>query len=260
MILRERQNHIISALRTGGAASVHELATTLAVSESTIRRDLDILDRNGELTRTYGGAVLNPRRTVDADGAGAIERPFADIDSQDDELKSRMADAAADLVVDGSVVILDIGTTTARIARRLRGRDITVVTSSLAVLDELRDDDVVRLVMLGGVVRRNYRTLVGSLAELALSQISADMVFLSCTGVRANGHVVDNMAVEAPIKQAMIAASEKVVLLASETKFPGSGALRLCSVADVDVLITTTGAPADTLALCRNAGGEVVVA
>jgi DeoR/GlpR family transcriptional regulator of sugar metabolism len=260
MLLRERQNLILSALRTGGAASVHELAEAMAVSESTIRRDLDILDRNGELTRTYGGAVLSPGRTVDDDDATRIERPFADIDSQDDALKERLADAAAAVVVDGSVIILDIGTTTARIARRLRGRDVTVVTSSLAVLDELRDDDVVRLVMLGGVVRRNYRTLVGSLAELALSQISADMLFLSCTGVRANGHVVDNMAVEAHIKQAMIAASEKIVLLASEKKFPGSGALRLCSVTDVDVLVTTDGAPDDALALCRNAGGQVVVA
>jgi DeoR/GlpR family transcriptional regulator of sugar metabolism len=109
------------------------------------------------------------------------------------------------------------------------------------------------------VASRNYRSLVGSLAELALSQISADVVFLSCTGVRANGHVVDNMAVEAPIKQSMIAASDKVVLLASEAKFPGTGALRLCSLADVDVLITTSGAPEETLALCRNTGGEVTV-
>ncbi|WP_066523007.1 DeoR/GlpR family DNA-binding transcription regulator [Curtobacterium ammoniigenes] len=258
MILRERQNRIMSALRIDGAASVRELAEALAVSESTIRRDLEILDRNGELTRTYGGAVLKPGATVQETGPGDVEEPFnatADVD-----LKTRLADAAAAMVPDGSVIILDIGTTTPILARRLRGRDITVITSNLAVFDELRDDEAVRVVLLGGVVRRNYRTLVGSLAELALSQVSADIVFLSCTGVRANGHVVDNMAVEAPIKQSMIAASDKVVLLASEVKFPGTGALRLCSLADVDVLVTTTGAPDETLALCRNAGGEVTIA
>ncbi|WP_431278650.1 DeoR/GlpR family DNA-binding transcription regulator [Leifsonia poae] len=257
MILRDRQNRIISALRVDGAASVRELAVALDVSESTIRRDLEILDRNGELTRTYGGAMLKPGTTVEEHGEQAWEGEFDG--ATDVHLKSAIADAAAELVVDGSVVILDIGTTTPLLARRLRGRDITVITSNLAVFDELRDDEAVRVVLLGGVVRRNYRSLVGSLAELALSQISADVVFLSCTGVRANGHVVDNMAVEAPIKQSMIAASDKVVLLASEAKFPGTGALRLCSLTDVDVLVTTSGAPEETIALCRNAGGEVFV-
>ncbi|WP_348786722.1 DeoR/GlpR family DNA-binding transcription regulator [Leifsonia sp. NPDC080035] len=257
MILRERQNRIMTALRTDGAASVRDLAAALAVSESTIRRDLEILDRNGELTRTYGGAVLTPGATVEDHGATAEEGAFDD--ARDVDLKWRMATAAAAMVTDGSVIILDIGTTTPLVARLLRGRDITVITSNLAVFDELRDDEAVRLVLLGGVVRRNYRTLVGSLAELALSQVSADIVFLSCTGVRSNGHVVDNMAVEAPIKQSMIAASDRVVLLASEAKFPGSGALRLCSLTDVDALVTTSGAPDETLALCRNAGGEVTV-
>lgn len=258
MILRERQNRIISALQSDGAASVRELAEALSVSESTIRRDLEVLDRNGELTRTYGGAVLSPGATVQDDGSEEVEAPFEE--AGDLHLKRRLADAAAAMVQDGQVVILDIGTTTPLVAERLRGRDITVITTNLAVFDVLRDDEAVRLVLLGGVVRRNYRTLVGSLAELSLSQVSADIVFLSCTGVRPNGHVVDNMAVEAPIKQSMIAAAGRVVLLASEAKFPGSGALRLCSLTDVDALVTTAGAPDDTLALCRNAGGEVTIA
>lgn len=257
MILRERQNRIINALRPDGAASVRDLAKALDVSESTIRRDLEVLDRNGELMRTYGGAVLRPRETVE-DTAPADEGDYDDVTHRD--LKERVAGAAAELVPDGSVVILDIGTTTPFLARRLRGRDITVITSNLAVFDELRDDDSVRLVLLGGVVRRNYRTLVGSLAEGALDQVSADILFLTCTGVRANGHVVDNMAIEAPIKESMIAASDKVVLLATEAKFPGTGALRLCALSDVDVLITTDGAPTDTTKLVEAAGGEVVVA
>lgn len=258
MIVRERRDRIVTALRANGAASVRELADELDVSEATIRRDLLLLDRNGELTRTWGGAVLQPGATVGEDGQEAEpEGPFAQFD--DVENKQNIAKAAAALVEDGSVVILDIGTVTRLIARRLRGRDVTVITSSIAVFDELRDDETVRLVLLGGVVRRNYRSLVGSLAEQALHQVSADIVFLSCTGVRPTGHVVDNMAVEAPIKQSMIAAADSLVLLASGAKFPGNGALRLCELADVDVLITTADAPADTVELCRQAGGEVVV-
>lgn len=259
MILRERQNRIVDVVRADGAASVQALAEALSVSPATIRRDLEMLDRDGELVRTWGGAVVAPRATSGGSSTGETEElPF---DAAGDlPLKRRMAEAAAALVEDGQVVLLDIGTTTPLVAERLRGRDITVITTNLAVFDVLRDDEAVRLVLLGGVVRRNYRTLVGSLAEAALEHVSADILFLSCTGVRANGHVVDNMAVEAPIKQSMIAAAERVVLLASAPKFPGTGALRLCSLADIDVTVTTAGAPDDTLARCRNAGGKVITA
>lgn len=258
MFSGERRNRIVQTLRVDGAASVRQLAQTFAVSESTIRRDLEVLDRDGELSRTYGGAVLPPGATVEEFGRSLHEGAF-DIGT-DLTIKSAVARAAAGLVHDGAVVIMDIGTTTPLLARELRGRDITVITTNLAVFDELRHDDAVRLIVLGGVVRRNYRSLVGSIAQQSLGEVSADLVFLSCTGVRPNGHVVDNMAVEAPIKRSMITAAERVVLLATERKFPGTGALRLCSLTEVDIVVTTAGAPEGTLELCRNAGGEVVVA
>lgn len=257
-------------------ASVRELARTLGVSESTVRRDLTRLDRSGELTRTYGGAVTKvrtgpisyarrppTRAFAHADTAddGTREPPYRQIaDDRDRPLKRAIAERAAELVADESVVLLDIGTTTPLIARALRGRPITVITGNLAVLDELRDDPAVRLVLLGGVLRANFQTLVGPLALAALGQVSADLLFLSCTGVRSSGHVVDNMAVEAPIKQAMIDAADRVVLLAHEGKFPGTGSLRLCSLSDVDVLVTTPGADRGVTELCRQAGGKVVVA
>ena len=259
MILRERQDRIVSALRSGGAASVRDLAVSLQVSESTIRRDLDLLDRNGELTRTYGGAVLRPGETV-TDSGDPLQRERSFAADVGLELKQRVADQAAALVPDDAVVLLDIGTTSPLVARLLRGRPVTVITSNLAVLDELRDDECVRLVMLGGVFRRNYRSFVGSLTQSALTQVSADLLFLSCTGVRPSGHVVDNMAVEAPIKQAMIAAADRIVLLATEAKFPGTGALRLCALPDVDSVVTTSGANPKTLELCRQAGGQVIIA
>ena len=217
-----------------------------------------MLDRDGELIRTYGGAALSLRASAEAAAEKSDdEEPFDVSASHDRAMKEAMAARAAELVTDESVVVLDIGTSTAMIARRLRGRPVTVITSNVAVLDELRDDDTVRLVMLGGVLRRNYQSMVGSLTERALRQVSADLLFLSCTGVRGSGHVVDNMAVEAPIKQAMIEVADSVVLVAPETKFPGTGTLRLCSLSDIDVLVTTAGADPRTLQLCRQAGGKV---
>ncbi|MCX4909476.1 DeoR/GlpR family DNA-binding transcription regulator [Streptomyces sp. NBC_00878] len=257
MISSKRHAKIVESLRSTGVASVRELAERLQVSESTIRRDLIELDRHGELVRTYGGAALSPRTAADSP---AVEEPFDVSAAHDRAVKEAMAERAAELVADDTVVVLDIGTTTPLIARRLRGRPVTVITSNLAVLDELRDDDSVRLVVLGGVLRRNYQSLVGALAENALRQVSADLVFLSCTGVRANGHVVDDMAVEAPIKQALVESAPRVVLVAGESKFPGTGSLRVCSLADIDVLVTSAGADPRTLDLCRQAGGQVITA
>lgn len=243
-------------MQSDGAASVRSLAEELQVSESTIRRDLELLDRDGELLRTYGGAITpSPTPPVSGDGK---ESPFAVERDRNLDLKERVAAKAVELVADGDVVVLDIGTTTPLVARGLRGRDVTVVTSNLAVLDELRDDEAVRLVLLGGVLRRNYQTLVGSLVEQSLRQVHADRVFLTCTGVRPGGRVVDNMAVETPLKQAMIEAAEQVVVLATEAKFPGQGSYRLCSLSDVDVLVTTSGAPESTTDVCREAGGKVI--
>ena len=250
MLQRERDRRIVRALRAKGTASAAELARHLGVSTATIRRDLQRLDRGGELTRVYGGAVL--------DDEGSVEMPFAVTDDAEGETKDALAARAVKLVNDGDVLLLDIGTTTLRVARHLRGREVTVITSNIAVFDELRDDPVVELVLLGGVVRRHYRSLVGSLTEEALRQVHADRLFLSCTGIRRDGQVLDNMQVEASAKRAMLAAAESVVLVAHPAKFPGKGSLRICGLADIDVLVTTGDADNETLEICRQAGGEVL--
>lgn len=254
-----RHDRIVAALRDLGAASVRELSQQLGVSESTIRRDLKLLDGDGALVRTYGGAAPAP---VAAHGAIPVahEHPFAAEAGVDAEAKEAMADAAAALVPEHGVVLLDIGTTTMRIAHRLRGRPVTVLTSSLAVLDVLREDPAVRLVLLGGAVRRNYESLVGALTLQALQQVSADLAFIGCTGVRPNGHVLDDMAVEAPIKQAMLESAQHAVLLAPPSKFPGTGSLRVCTLDRVDTVVTTAAAPEETLRLCESTGGKVVLA
>lgn len=261
MLTRQRHDAIVRAVRLDGGVTVRQLAERLAVSESTVRRDLDRLDSAGDLTRTYGGAVLSRariQRTAAAVGDG--ETPLAPDSESDAALKEAMAARAAELVPDDATVMLDIGTTTPRLARHLLGRPVTVVTANLAVLDVLRGDPVVSVVLLGGVLRRNYQTLVGPLAEHALGEIGADLAFLSCTGVRADGRVLDNVEVEIPLKQGMLAAAGRVVLFASRTKVPGSGTWRMCALSQITTVITTAGVDPAVFEPCRLAGGEVFVA
>ncbi|MEV4897381.1 DeoR/GlpR family DNA-binding transcription regulator [Nonomuraea sp. NPDC050547] len=252
MLQRLRHEEIMRRVRLSGATSVHDLARQLGVSPSTIRRDLEVLDRDGTLKRVRGGALPS----VDAD----TDMPFAQVAAIHEGDKEAVAVCAGRLVREGDVVLLDIGTTTMRLARQLRGRRVTVVTSSLAVLDVLRADPEVELLVLGGMVRRPYHSLVGVLTEEALRQVVADRVFLSASGVRRDGQVVDTTLAEVPLKRAMIAAAGQVVLLADRHKFPGTGALRVCGPEDLDVVVTNDGADDSTLRACAAAGAEVVLA
>jgi len=250
MLARRRDEVILQRLRQSGTATAQELGLLVQVSAATIRRDLQRLHRQGALERVYGGACLPAARD---------ESPFDDVVDQGAADKEAVAVAAAELVGDDQVVLLDIGTTTMRIARRLRGRRVTVISSSLAVLDVLRSDPEVDLVVLGGTVRRNFQSLVGPLTQDALATVKADVLFLSCTGVDPDGSVVDDISTEATIKRAMVAAARQVVLVAPAAKFPGTGSLRICDVAQLDTIITTTGADESTLERCRRSGGRVVL-
>jgi DeoR/GlpR family transcriptional regulator of sugar metabolism len=247
VLAQQRHDRIAQTLRREGVVAVGTLAERLGVSQATVRRDLVELERRGRLTRVHGGAVAS----ADAD------EPFADVAEVRAGAKDAIAEVAAGLVEDGDTVVLDIGTTAHRLARQFAGRRITVITNSLAVYEELRDDHAVELVLLGGVLRRSYRSVVGFLTEDALRQLHADRAFLGTSGVRADGQVLDTTAIEVPAKRAMIAASDQVVLLADESKFPGRGMARVCGPEDLDVLVTDARADAPTPSVLREAGVEV---
>ena len=248
-----RLRTITERLASGDSVSVLNLADELGVSPSTVRRDLQSLAASGILLRVHGGAAP-------VDGRDLGDRPFDLVADEDAIDKGRIAGRAATLVNDGDVVLLDIGTTTRLLARELFGRPITAVTSSLAVLDELRGDTTSEVVLLGGAVRRQYHSLVGSLTEDALRQVRAATVFLSARGVSSDGAVLDTTLVEMPTKRGLLRAANRVVLLAGSSKFPGSGSFRVCGMDQSDVLVTTHGADPATLKACRAQGTEVLFA
>ncbi|WP_370614307.1 DeoR/GlpR family DNA-binding transcription regulator [Mumia sp. Pv 4-285] len=245
-----RHERLLDLLETSGPVDVATLARVLDVSDATIRRDLSALERTGQLRRLHGGA------------APALEReaPFERVATQNPLEKRAIAEHAATLVPDGAVVLLDIGTTTSLVARLLRGRSVTVITSSLAVYDELRDDPVVDLMLLGGLVRTNYHSMVGFLTEQAIAQVQADILFLGTSGVRQDGSVYDTTAVEVPVKKAMLQVADRVVLLADHTKLPGGGYARVCGPDQYDVLVTDREVDEESARVLGGAGVELHVA
>ncbi len=186
------------------------------------------------------------------------EPPFAQIAVERLEEKRRIGRAAAALVTNGQTVIVDVGTTTLQLARQLRGRELTVVTSNLAVIEELLPDPRIELVVVGGVVRRNYRSLVGMLAEDALRQLSADVVFLGASGIREDLSVMDTTMVEVPIKRGMISASRRAVLLVDSAKFRMHGSVRICGADELDAVVTDATMEEPGVPALVRAGVDVV--
>lgn len=248
MLARRRHDHILERLRTGGPAEVTELSRELGVSGATVRRDLSYLEAEGMLQRVHGGAAP----------LGTSEPPFDVVAVDHHDAKQHVGTVAAGLVRDGDVLLIDIGTTTRHLARALRGRDVTVITSSLPVYEELADDETVELILLGGVVRRNYRSLVGFLTEQAIRQVHADVLFLGTSGVLRDGSVLDTTAVEVPVKRAMLEVAERTVLVADAGKFPGKGIARVCGGTDLAALVTEPHTDPATLACLRETGVEII--
>jgi DeoR/GlpR family transcriptional regulator of sugar metabolism len=244
----QRRLEILRAVRSG-SSHVTDLAQSFGVSEMTVRRDLRALARDGKLERVHGGAV----------NAG-VEPPFEQTVVERFEAKDRIGAAAAGLVADGQTVMIDIGTTTLQAAHHLHGREITVVTTSLAVYEELMPDPAIELLLPGGIVRRNYRSLVGVIAEDSLRQLRADVLFLGTSGVDAELAVWDSTMVEVPIKRAMIAAAARVVLLADAAKFAMSGSVRVCAADAIDHVVTDASAPPAARAAIAEAGIGVTIA
>ena len=248
MLPAERRQQILRAVRSG-RAHVGDLAERFSVSEMTVRRDLRELERDGKLERVHGGAV-----------SSGTEPPFAQIAVERLDVKDRIGRAAAALVEDGQTVMIDIGTTTLQVACHLRGRPVTVITSNLAVFDELASDPDIELILPGGVVRRNYRSLVGVLAEDTLRQLHADIAFLGASGLTEDLAVMDTTMVEVPIKRAMLAAADRTVLCVDGAKCGMGGIVRVCGAADLDTVITDATAPADRRERLEEAGVQVITA
>lgn len=214
----------------------------------TIRRDLRALAADGRLLRFRGGAIAE----------GGANRPFAEVEVEHFSEKSRIGEAAAELVLDRETILLDVGTTQLQLARHLKDRPLTVITSNLAVYEELLPKASIELILLGGRVDRAYRSLTGFLVEEALTQLSTDRAFMSAVGLRPDLSVMDDAMGEMRVKRAMIAAAGSVVLMLDSSKFGVEGGARVCGPNEIDVLITDTGAPAEIIEELTDRGVRVI--
>lgn len=255
MYAEERHQAIAGLMHERGRISVAELAERFGVTGETARRDLATLERAGLLRRVHGGAVATTALSM-------IEPGVAERDSTHAEQKGNIAKAAVALLPQtGGAVLLDAGTTTARLASLMPlDRELFVVTNSVGIAARLSGQAGVELRLLGGRVRGVTQACVGDETVRALEDLRLDVAFLGANAVSARHGFTTPDPDEAAVKRAMARCARQVVVLADSSKLGQEQLVRFASTSEVDTLVTDAEAGADELEALRRRGVDVVVA
>jgi DeoR family fructose operon transcriptional repressor len=251
MYAPERQQEILRLARDGGRVDVVSLAEEFQVTAETIRRDLKALDRAGLVRRVHGGAI--PAGRLD------LEPDLAERESTSADEKDRIARAAVPELPTEGTLILDAGTTVARLAGAIPlEASLTVVTHSLPIAARLADHPGIQLHLVGGRVRHRTRAAVDAWALRAYGEIRADVLFVAANGFSAGQGLTTPDLAEAAVKRAAVAAARRVVLLADSAKHGQEHFARFGAMSDVDLLITDSGLSPEDAAAIERGGTEVV--
>jgi DeoR/GlpR family transcriptional regulator of sugar metabolism len=235
---RTRQQLIIERLEKRGRIRISELSDQLGVSEMTVRRDLEALERDGLLKRVHGGATSAMSRSYEPMYSA---RSRLELDA-----KEAIGQAAAEMVRDGDTCIVDGGTTGLAVARALGGRqNLTVCTTSLRVAQELADEPGIRLMIVGGVVRQGEHSIVGDLADAVFDSLRFDLLFLTASGVDLDDGVTEWNLDDARVKRAALRSARRCVLAADATKIGKVAFSRVCDLDAVDAFVTDGRVPAN---------------
>lgn len=255
MMVVERRRVIKDLLMKNKSVKVAELVEMLQVSEETIRRDLNFLESEGIAEKNYGGAIL-------AEDIHHLTRilPVNERKAQFADEKQAIGEAAAKLISDGQIIILDAGSTTWNIAKHISNKGLTIISNAMNIVEECSLDETASIYLLGGKLRRNSMSFVGPQAEVELRNYHADFVFLGTSGISIRHGFTSSDLYEAEIKRAMVSAGKKIVVVAAHNKLEKAGLTSFCSFEQTDILITTDRADKEILKEIEKKGVDIIVA
>ncbi|HEX3656149.1 MAG TPA: DeoR/GlpR family DNA-binding transcription regulator [Pirellulales bacterium] len=232
MLAEERRNRLLELVRQQGFAALPELAGQLQVSESTVRRDLEVLEEAGAAKRTHGGVFYA--------GSSPKLPHFDERQPAQWDKKRAIAQRAAELVADGDTLLLDGGTTTYEVARLLVGRPLQIVTNSLPVANLFAASTTADLVLLGGYIYPRTGVSLGPYANEMLAHLSVRRTLLSVAGINERGFYNSNVLL-VETERAMLSAADEVIVLADSTKFGIQSLAHLCPLDAIDYLVVDSG-------------------
>jgi len=256
MLIAERQARLEELIARRGMADLDTLSAELNVSQSTIRRDLELLESRGIVRRTHGGVICvghaAPTRTPYSYAFDQRMSVLADA-------KRIIAKAAAAQVEPGQTVLIDGGTTTFYLAQELLHKSLQIVTNSLPIANVFLNVEGVELILTGGVLYPRYGVLLGPMADTTLSAIHATLMFLSVAGVHEDSLFNQNLLM-VQTQRRMMEKAQKVVLLADSSKFGQQALARLGGLDEIDIVVTDAALEDTWRKRIQAAGCELIVA
>lgn len=243
----ERRTKIIKIIDNEGNVKVTELSKLFNVSEVTIRNDLDQLEKKNLLVRAHGGAMKLQRAGIDYELDVKAKKNRAQ--------KIAIGKKAASLIKNGDTIILDSGTTTLEIAKNLSGfSNLTVITNSLNIAGQLVEFPDIKVIMLGGILRRTSLSFVGIKAIESLKNYFCDKVFMGVDGIDAHYGISTPNEEEAFLNNIMINNSREIIVVTDSSKFKNRSFAYIAPIQKVTTIVTDKNIPQDEKQLLENSG------
>lgn len=253
LIQQERENRILELFRNQNVIRVEQLASELEVTQATIRTDLQRLTQKGLVRRVHGGAVLEKSFT-------SHEAPFILRKDSFIKEKQQIGKMAAEEIVDGQTVILDISTTVLEVAKNIKSRkNLIVITNSMHNALELVDVEEIQLILMGGMVERVEKCMVGPIAIKTLSQFYADKVFIGIGGLSIEKGITDFGLAESEVRKLMIDSGKEIIAVTDSSKIDMISFVSTAPLHKIDKLITDWNIRQDQCDAIREQGIDVVV-
>jgi len=248
----DRRMYILKKIEKENKVNVTELSQQFLVSEVTIRKDLRHLEKKNILIRSRGGAMKQSLINTDLS--------IYDRRKQNIQLKEAIGTAAARLISNGETILLDTGTTIMELAKRLPKKiELTVITNSVDITFRLAEYPNIRVIMPGGILRRNSLALVGEQAAESLRNYYCDKYFLSADGIDIQGGIMTMNIEEASLAKLNIKNSKKVIVLIDSSKFLHKGIMTIAPLSEIDIIITDNGVSSEMIDKIKRLGVEVLV-
>ena len=253
--IAERHKYILDSLNKHGFVRITDVANELGVTKVTIRKDIKILESKGLLYKVHGSArPANPHvADLDVHVKDNINR----------DAKRRIAQRAAEMLGETDSIIMASGSTVYAFAEEIKMRMwhlLNIVTPFLRLGVLLNESENVNVVQLGGCVHKKSLSAIGGYAEAALSDFSCSKLFFGVDGIDLEHGITTSTIEEAKLTQVMMRSASKIIILADSSKFGQRGFGRICSLEEIDVIVTDSRISEQAVAMAEEAGVDLVIA
>lgn len=230
MLPQERYDAILQLLEQNPVVKIDYLVSHFQISIETVRRDLNYLEKKGLIKKVYGGATLLEK--------GASEPTTSTRLSGKMDEKEAIGKKCSELIHDGDVILLEIGTTTLQVAKNIKNKkNLTVITNSIFVINELIDTSI-SLYIIGGRVRHEERAISGAISLSELNHFHINKAIIGAGAISLEHGISDYNIEEALIRRKIIERSRQVIIVADSSKFGYDALVDVCPLSEVDVVIS----------------------